>query len=307
VDVRSVTRTHVASLAIALVATACQGSDPQPRTNGSAPSDSIAALRGGATQVSLLTAQSSLTLGVSLFTFGLVTSDGSLITGGSPQVFVARDENSAALGPFPATFHEFTAFERFPNEAPVTPLTGFYAAEVDIPETGNWLFAGVARDASTNSIGTSFLPVAESVPGQVGTEAMSVPSPVATTEQARREICTREPPDPMHSISVDDALANGNPTVVNFGTPALCTSRMCGPVVDEQLAVYEDVGADRANFIHVEIYPQHDQSRPAPAFTAWGFTSEPITLVIDRDGIIRARFEGPVTADLIEGALTPLL
>jgi hypothetical protein len=293
-------------LTLALAAAAC-GGEPGEGPDGSAEG-SIAALSEGTTEVSLINAQSELPTGESLYTFGLVTSDGGLITEGSPQVYVARDESSAALGPFPATFHEFTAFERFPNDAPRTALTGFYAAEVEIPSPGNWLIAGIAEDQSATRVGTSFMTVPEGpLAGQVGTEALSQATPVATTDDGRREICTREPPDPMHSISLDDALENGKPTVVNFGTPLLCTSRMCGPVVDEQLAVYEDVGPERANFIHVEIYPERDQMKPAPEFLEWGFRSEPVTLVIDREGVIRARFEGPVTADQIASALEPLL
>ncbi|HYV02002.1 MAG TPA: hypothetical protein VEM93_06660, partial [Actinomycetota bacterium] len=136
---------------------------------------------------------------------------------------------------------------------------------------------------------------------------LSVPTPTAKTEAEARKICTREPPDPLHYISLDDALASRKPTVVAFATPALCESMMCGPVVDEVLAVYTKVGKDAANFIHVEIYPEHDLTKPAPAFTTYGFQSEPWVLVIDRDGVIRARFEGPVVASQIEAALQPLL
>ncbi len=62
-----------------------------------------------------------------------------------------------------------------------------------------------------------------------------------------------------------------------------------------------------AHFVHVEIYPQRDTNRPAPAFTAWGFQTEPWTIVTDRRGTIRARFEGPVAASQVKGALRPLL
>src|SRR5207253_8925380 len=112
---------------------------------------------------------------------------------------------------------------------------------------------------------------------------------------------------PMHAISLDRALADGTPTVVVFATPLLCESRMCGPVVDETLGVYDRVGPSRANFVHVEIYPTRDQSKPAPSFVKYGFQTEPWVLVIDRTGVIRARFEGPVVASQIEAALRPLL
>ena len=118
---------------------------------------------------------------------------------------------------------------------------------------------------------------------------------------------TRTPVDDMHFISLDKALKNGKPTVVSFATPKFCSSRLCGPVVDEQLLVFQKVGAEKANFIHVEEFPEQDVSKPAPAFLAWGFESEPWVIVIDGEGTIRARFLGPATADMIEAALNPLL
>jgi hypothetical protein len=94
--------------------------------------------------------------------------------------------------------------------------------------------------------------------------------------------------------------------VVNFGTPLLCTSQICGPVVDEQMVVADRLG-DKASFIHVEIYPSRSTAKPVKALSEYGFSTEPWLLVIDRDGVIQARHEGPVTAGQIEDALRPLL
>jgi hypothetical protein len=120
-------------------------------------------------------------------------------------------------------------------------------------------------------------------------------------------VCTRTPPCPLHTVSLDRALASGRPTVVVLATPLLCTSRMCGPVVDEAMVAAKATNPKVADFIHVEIYPQRDPNRPAPAFKAWGFQTEPWTILTDRRGVIRARFEGPVAASQITAALHPLL
>ena len=142
--------------------------------------------------------------------------------------------------------------------------------------------------------------------GPAAREVASLATPVATTAAGRRKICTREPACPLHAISLDKALAAGRPTVVNFGTPLLCTSQMCGPVVDEMMVAADKLGA-RASFIHVEIYPSRDANKPVRQFLDYGFRTEPWVLVIDRDRVIRARFEGPVTAAQISDALRPLL
>jgi hypothetical protein len=111
----------------------------------------------------------------------------------------------------------------------------------------------------------------------------------------------------MHYISLDEALTNGKPTVVSFATPKFCTSQLCGPVVDEQILVFEKIGKDKANFIHVEEFPTQDVSVQSPPFVAWKLHTEPWVFVIDSGGVIRARFLGPAVAPMIEAALTPLL
>ncbi len=55
----------------------------------------------------------------------------------------------------------------------------------------------------------------------------------------------------MHDVDFADALGK-EPIVLLFATPALCQSRVCGPVVD----VAEQVKRERpddAAFIHLEI------------------------------------------------------
>ena len=267
---------------------------------------SLKQLAADATQVSLLGAQSQLPVGKSLYTFGLATADNRLLTGGSPQVWVARDDTSRAAGPFPTRWFELKAYQQTRDTGPRSPLTGFYGAEVELPEAGNWMVAAALDVDGGRRVGQGAVPVTAKVPSAVGTRAKPLKTPVATSAAGRRKICTREPACPLHAISLDDALAAGKPTVLNFGTPLLCSSQMCGPVVDEQMVAADKLGA-KASFIHVEIYPSRSADKPVRSFLQYGFTTEPWLLVIDRDGVIRARYEGPVTADQVSDALRPLL
>ena len=293
------------ALGLAAVLAACGGDEPGGTSSGAAPAGSLKQLAADATQVSLLGAQSQLPVGKSLFTFGLATADNRLVTGGSPQVWVARDDTSKAAGPFPSRWFELTAYAKTRDNSPRSQLTGFYGAEVELPEAGNWMVAA-AIDAGGRQVGQGAVPVSAEVPSAVGTRAKPLKTPVATTAAGRKRICTREPACPLHSISLDDALAAGRPTVLNFGTPLLCSSQMCGPVVDEQMVAAGKLGG-KASFIHVEIYPSRSTAKPVKTLTDYGFTTEPWVLVIDRDGVIRDRFEGPVTAGQITDALRPLL
>jgi hypothetical protein len=306
--------------AVTLLAAACGGGNSDEQLG-----PTIASLAEGQTQVSLLAAQSSLvtTSDSSLdtssdeFSFGLVTKQGGLLAGGSPEVWVARDRTSEALGPFRATPFQFSAYEKLGDQSPQSPLTSFYVAAVSIPQPGKWIVAA-SIEGEPGGFGTAIMTVVPSNQAvfPIGSEAKSTPTPVAKSEAKAREICTRKPePDPLHYISLDEALKNGKPTVVSFATPLLCESRICGPVVDEVWAAYDRVGQDKANFIHLEEFlPGPDLQAPtaefenqSAAFRAWGLVTEPWTFVIDVDGIIRARFEGPVVSSQIVAALQPLL
>jgi hypothetical protein len=301
---------------VSFLASACSsggsGTSSGPKQCAGGPGTTcIAALSAGAVQLSLIQAQSDVPTGSSFFTFGLTTQQGQLLSGGQPQVWIATDDTAMPMGPFTANFYEFTPDPT--DKSPRSPLTGFYGVPIEMSSAGSWLFAAVADINGTREVGTQTVKVTSGpVPAAVGSKAVSVATPVATTPAKLKEIDTRVPPSPLHYISLDKALTNGKPTVVTFATPLLCESMLCGPVVDEVLLVFQKYGAQAANFIHVEEFPPGPDLKPdtstLPSYwQKWGFVTEPWTIVIDKNGIIRARFEGPVTASIIEATLKRLL
>jgi hypothetical protein len=336
-------------VAMALGATACSGGSGKARSGGgsliplapctvsepattatppSGPSAgarpaSIAQLSAGAAPLRLLDTGGSIRPGPNVFSFDLLTTNG-VVTGGKPQVWIARGKTVRAVGPFSATWYPFTGYDACHDQSPKSGLPGTYAVQISVPSTGKWFVAAVVENSGHRQVGvgdptttppTGLTVTAGPVPAQVGTKAISVATPVATTIDQGKQIDTRNPPSPLHYISLDQALTNGKPTVVGFATPLLCESMLCGPVVDELLLAYQQVGRDRANFIHVEEFlpgptltpPPPSLLNQSPGFRAWGFQTEPWVVIIDKQGIIRARFEGPVTAPQIEAALAPLL
>jgi len=306
-------RQFLVGVGATLVAAACTKGGPKPNPQGSG---SLGALQQGATQLSVLSTGSPVNPGKNYLGFDLVTNTGEVISGGSPKVWVAKDAAARASGPFLATWYAFAPPSEFNDTAPRSALPGTYAATIDVSGVGNWVVGVSFSDGSQRFFGQAVLQATdERIPAALGSKAISTRTPVATTLKGLRKICTRPPPDPMHYISLDQALKNGKPTVVTFATPLLCQSMLCGPVVDEVLLAYKQVGAGKANFIHVEeflpgedfIPPPATLANQSPAFKKWGFQTEPWTIVIDRKGIIRSRFEGPVTAPQVRSALQPLL
>jgi hypothetical protein len=309
-----VRRTFAAlAIAVAAIASACTGGGtPKP----SASPDSLQALCDGASNVNLISTQSPVNPGPNEFSFGLITDQGGVVTGGTPSVYLAKSQTDSATGPTKATWYPFAPASATDDTSPRTALPGTYATQFDVAGVGRWIVGVVVTQGSDHMCGNAALEATDqAIPAPVGSKAISVKTPVATTPRELRKIDTRVPPSPLHYISLDRALKNGKPTVVAFATPLLCESMLCGPVVDEVLLAYQDIGKDQANFIHVEEFLPGDDFTPPPAtlenqspgFKAYGFSTEPWTLVIDRKGVIRARFEGPVTSAMIEAALQPLL
>jgi hypothetical protein len=246
-------------------------------TGGPARTTSDGTLRGlvaDVPQLSILAAQSQLPVGRSRYAFGLTGPTNALVERATPEVWFARDQSSKPLGPFGASWVDMKAYEATKDRSPRSELKGYYVAEVNLPSAGKWLAVAMVDVASQRAAGQGSIEVGNQLVAPIGSTARSGASPVATDAKGLAKICTRDPACPMHSISLDKALSNGKPTVVSFATPLLCASRMCGPVVDEQLQAFKAMG-DQANFIHVEIYPGRKTDQPAPLYNAWGLKSEP--------------------------------
>ena len=116
------------------------------------------------------------------------------------------------------------------------------------------------------------------------------------------QIDTRVPPDDMHSDDLADVLGK-KPVVLLFATPALCQSRVCGPVTDIAEQVKQEFG-DRVAFIHQEVYNNNQiNDGPRPQMTAYGLSTEPWLFAIDRTGKVSTVLQGPFSVQELEAAL----
>ena len=88
-----------------------------------------------------------------------------------------------------------------------------------------------------------------------------------------------------------------------FATPALCQSRVCGPVADiaEQVKSERD---DDAAFIMQEIWEDNSIDKGVrPPVKAFNLPSEPWLYVLDADGKISTRIEGAFSEAELQAAL----
>ena len=164
--------------------------------------------------------------------------------------------------------------------------------------------------------------------GKNGLEASRVPSPVVgdnprIPEVGQRppqiqtltaadvggdleKIDTRVPPDQMHKVDFADVLGK-KPVVLIFATPALCQSRVCGPVVDVAQQVADEYEPE-VDFIHQEVYVDNEIAKGVrPQLKAFGLETEPWTFLIGKDGRVEDRLEGAYGVAELEEAMKTIV
>jgi hypothetical protein len=138
----------------------------------------------------------------------------------------------------------------------------------------------------------------------LGTKAYPSKNPTLADAPAT-SITTARPPDkPLLRYSIADSLKAHAPFVVVFATPAFCQSRTCGPTVEVVNAVRKLRGRSDVRFIHVEVYKNNDPQQGLNRWMReWNLPTEPWVFIVDRDGVIRAKLEGPVSLGELAAAV----
>jgi hypothetical protein len=307
-----------AALAAATLTIGCGGGGGDDSLSRPAPSRSDFPAPGGKTLAQVLAQGSpdgpvvspsamTFTTGTNRVAFGVFTTGREAIRGAEVALYAAPGRNGKALGPFPARIEDLTTEPRYraqttaddPDAAQVV-----YATGIPFDRKGEWRVGALIRRGS--SFDASLMPSLSvgtnaQVP-QVGSRAPMIHTPTGKTAAEIAKIDTRIPHDDMHAVDYADAYGK-RPIILLFATPQLCQSRVCGPVVDEQLQV-KQAYAGRAEFIHMEVYEDNDPNKPLrPQLAAFHLPSEPWLFAIDRHGIVRARIEGAFGIRTLEKAV----
>ncbi len=267
-------------------------------------------LASGASQGPVVSpAAAEFHLGVNRFPFGVFTAGRDQITDAQVALYAApgRGVNGPAIGPFPARIEDLTTKPAFrakttaddPSAAQVA-----YVSDVPLDKPGPWAFGALIK--SGGSYQYSLLPTPNPVGDypmpQVGQQAPVVHTLTAGQVSDISQIDTRVPPDDMHSDDLANVLGK-KPVVLLFATPALCQSRVCGPVTDEAEQVKQEFG-DKVAFIHQEIYNNNRISDgPRPQMRAYHLSTEPWAFVIDKSGKVSSVMQGPYSVQELEAAV----
>jgi len=286
-------RTSVAAcLALVMTLVAC---NPKPNDAGSKAARTLESLGDETKSNYQVVLPGPMELGEKRLVFALLAQDGTFLPSKDLELFYARKATDPAKGPVKVLFEDDGLGDR-----------AFYRATIELKDPGTWLILVREKDSPQGG-GTQLQVRQESDVPQVGDKAIVVATPTQQNKMGLADICTRDPEDDLHSISLDAALDSDKPTVVIFATPALCTSKVCGPVVDQVIRVQSSY-KEKANFIHVEVFTDQTESRKfTESMGAWHLETEPWTFVIDTDGLVQGRFEGPVTTGEIKAVLDNIL
>jgi hypothetical protein len=246
-----------------------------------------------------------LAVGRNRFTLGLLTA-----TAGS-----------AAPSPLPDAQLNLTFFHPIEPRAvarsgPLTPefryvadrSRGLYVAQVEFDQPGDWgvEVGGSAQGRPLVTSRVRFVVKPESDTPAIGAPAPRSRNPTRYDVDDIRKIDSGATPNDMHEASIADAAGRGRPLVVLFASPGFCVSQTCAPQLQEVQRLQAEY-APRVTFVHVEIFKDPASRTPYETVTQWGLQSEPWTFMVDRQGLVAEKFEGPAPYAELKAALQPLL
>jgi hypothetical protein len=252
----------------------------------------------------------SLRKGTNRFGFALYDVAGKQITGASVALYTARHDGTGVHGPYVARSESLKVSGPFKSRTTASDpdaAKAVYVADVPFHRWGRHMVIAIAKlDGRLVMTTPHSADVSRSAsdPPAVGERAIRVHTrTMADVGGDASQLETRTPParDLLRTDLAD--VVGRKPVVITFATPALCQSRVCGPVVDivEQARSRAPAGVA---WIHQEIWTDNDPGKGVQGpVAAWRLRTEPWTFVIDRSGRIAARFEGAFSAGELERAV----
>jgi hypothetical protein len=193
----------------------------------------------------------------------------------------------------------------------VTDEVGVYTAMVEFDRAGVW-GVEIRLESKDGKIKETLRP-RFNVLERGATPAIGEPAPLSRQRLPAdvgsiEEIDSSAEPEPdFHRMTIAEAIESGRPALVFFGVPGYCTSRFCGPqyeIMKKLLPHYRG----QIEFIHVEFFknPGSRERQPAEVTQEWNLRTEPWFFLIDRNGLIAAKFEGPTSLQELEDAIDAL-
>jgi hypothetical protein len=180
---------------------------------------------------------------------------------------------------------------------PITiPTEGFWEVEIDAGNTGKAM--------------TAFQALAEPNAVAVGEGAPASENPTVSTPGIKASQLDSASVDAvkldtladtgLHTAQIARSLADHRPLLVVVATPGFCSSKFCGPLVDELATIQP--GYPNVDFVHLEVYPDGYDKPVSPFASQWIKAgpskteegNEPWVFVVDASGTVTQRWDNVV-------------
>jgi hypothetical protein len=182
----------------------------------------------------------------------------------------------------------------------------YYPVVFTPPATGVYSISGTVNNAPVSAqiqIQTDTTVLA------VGQKMIPFDTPTVADQRGVELLCTRNPPCPLHDVTLREALAGGTPVAFLVATPQFCQQAICGPVLDVLLSQKDAFPGIK--MLHSEVYPTVADAQPnalkvTDVVAAYGLTFEPALYLSGADGTIVNRLDTIFDQAELHDALTKL-
>ncbi len=247
-------------------------------------------------------AASVFEVGKNRYPFGVFDVGRAQIEDVQVALYFAKSPTSPVEGPLPAESVSLATKPAYRSQGAggEGEANSFYLVNpVRFDRPGPWHAIALIKSGDGFESTRLPSPTVGSLPGlvKIGQKAPRISTPTGPDVGGDlSKIDTRQPPSSMHDVDFQDVVGK-KPVVLIFATPALCQSRVCGPVVDVAEQVKDEVG-DGVAFIHMEVFNENNIAKGMrPQLAEFGLQTEPWMFLIGKDGKVKQRIEGAIGVD----------
>jgi len=253
---------------------------------------------------------SVLETGTNRYGFALFDPAQKQIAGAPVALYTASRNGTNLRGPFIARSESLAVSSQYASKTSSHDegeAKSVYVANVDFPKAGKYQVFAVAKLDGRVVLSSPFeARVGQSGgPPKVGEAAPKVHTPTLDSVAGDAARISTRSPAATGLLTTDLFDVYGKkPVALLFATPALCQSRVCGPVVDVLEEARATDKSGKTAYITNEIYEENRVDRglrTQPA--AYGLPTEPWLFVLNAQGKVVERIEGAFSIDEVRRAI----
>ena len=233
---------------------------------------------------------------------GVVRLPVSLVRNGTVQTSGPASLRGRVLAADGSEVAPTTTAERRDIDPQVPP---YWAFRVDVPTAGVYALRVDGDDGD----GAAFevFDTGQVAMPHIGSTLQPFDTPTVDNHRGVEPYCSLTPqPCPLHSLTLTQALAAGQPLVYMVGTPAHCQTGTCAPGLEYLAATHTRVG-DAVTMVHADVFADNAGTIVSPPVVALGLSYEPVVYLCAPDGRVVEQLDGVWDQTEIDEAVDRLI